>query len=77
MEHLDVLVKLATLILGFGGIAKWIVHRIETGQKSVVAEHRRDFKAMKKELKKRISKDECERLRLQCPCSGVSKGTQK
>ena len=76
MEHLDVLVKLATLILGFGGIAKWIVHRIETGQESVIAEHRRDFKAMRKELKKRISKDECERLRSQCPC-GASKGTQK
>lgn len=77
MEHLDVLVKLATLILGFGAIAKWIVHRIETGQESVIAEHRRDFKAMRKELKNRISKDECERLRSQCPCSGTPKGTQK
>ena len=64
MEHLDVLVKLATLILGFGGIAKWIVHRIERGQKSV----RRDFKTIRKELKKRMSKHECERLRSQCPC---------
>lgn len=73
MEILDILVKVGSLILGFLGIAKWIVHRIETGQKSVIAEHRRDFKAMKKELKKRISKDECERLRAQCPCNNINK----
>lgn len=68
MEHLDILVKLATLIIGFGAIAKWIVHRIEQGQKSVIAEHRRDFKAMKKQLKKCISKEQCKHLRAQCPC---------
>ena len=71
MEHLDVLVKLATLMLGFGAIAKWIVNRIERGQKGV----RRDFKVIRKELKKRMSKDECERLRSHCPCTKIQKGT--
>ena len=68
MVYLDVAVKLFTLILGFGAVAKWIVHRIERGQKQIITEHRRDFRMMKKELKKRISRDECERLRAQCPC---------
>ena len=73
MEHLDVVVKVTTLILGFGGIAKWIVHRIEHGQKQVIAEHKRDFKVMRKQLKKRVSRNECERLRSQCPCNQINR----
>ena len=76
-HHLDIIIKIGTILVGFGGIAKWIVHRIERGQNQVISEHRRDFKAMQKELKKRISKDECEHLRSQCPCSSVSKGVKK
>ena len=38
MEHLDAIVKLTTLLLGFAGIAKWIVHRIERGQREVITE---------------------------------------
>ena len=73
MEHLEAVTKIITLLLGFGGIAKWIVHRIERGQKEVITEHKRDFKMLKKELKKRISKDECERLRSQCPCNQINR----
>lgn len=73
MEHLDIIIKLGTLLLGFGGIAKWIVHRIERGQKEVITEHKRDFKMLKKEMKKRISKDECKRLRSQCPCNQINR----
>ena len=72
-QHLDIIIKLGTLLVGFCGIAKWIVHRIEKGQKEVITEHKRDFKMLKKELKKRISKDECERLRLQCPCNQINR----
>ena len=77
MEHLDAIVKLTTLLLGFAGIAKWIVHRIERGQREVITEHKRDFKMLKKELKKRISKDVCDRLRAQCPCSAANKKETK
>lgn len=68
MEHLDTIVKIITLIAGFGGIAKWIVHRIERGQSEVISQHRRDLKLIRKELKKRISRKECKQLRAECPC---------
>ena len=68
MEHLDTIVKITTLIVGFGGIAKWIVHRIERGQREVISQHRRDLKLIRKEMKKRISRKECKQLRAECPC---------
>lgn len=68
MEHLDTIVKITTLIAGFGGIAKWIVHRIERGQREVISQHRRDLKLIRKELRKRISRKECKQLRAECPC---------
>ena len=71
MEHLDIIIKLGTLLVGFCGIAKWIVHRIEKGQNILSNEHRRDFRALRKELKKRISKEQCRQLRSQCPCKNV------
>ena len=67
-EFLEIVGKVLTILLGFCSIAKWIVYRIEKGQEQVIAEHRRDFKRMKKELKKRVSRDECERIRAQCLC---------
>lgn len=73
MEHLDVVAKLVTLILGFGAIAKWIVHRIEKGQEVILRQHREDMEVMKKRDKKRVSKIECERLRAQCPCNTLNR----
>ena len=68
-QHLDFLIKLVTLLAGFCGIARWIVHRIEKGQEVIIAQHRADMKLMKKRDKKRVSKYECEKLRAQCPCN--------
>lgn len=74
MEHLEAVTKIITLLLGFGGIAKWIVHRIEKGQKEVITEHKRDFKMLKKELKKRVSHEECRQNRENCPlCKNYKK----
>ena len=73
MEHLDIIIKLGTLLVGFCGIAKWIVHRIEKGQEVIIRQHREDMKVMKKRDKKRMSKIECERLRAQCPCNNINR----
>ena len=53
VEIVEIAGKVVSLILGFGAIARWIVTRIERGQQAVIEEHRRDFKRLKKELKKR------------------------
>lgn len=68
MEHLDTIVKIATLTVSFAALAKWIVNRIERGQKVLIKQHRRDFRMLKKELQKRISRKECALLRTNCPC---------
>lgn len=73
-QHLDIIIKIGTILVGFGGIARWIVHRIETGQEVIIAQHREDMKMMKKRDKKRVSKYECEKLRAQCQCINNLKG---
>jgi hypothetical protein len=73
-HHLDIIIKLGTLLAGFCGIAKWIVHRIEKGQQVIIEQHRKDMKLMKKRDKKRVSKYQCEKLRAQCPCNNNLKG---
>ena len=72
-HHIDIIIKLGTLLVGFCGIAKWIVHRIEKGQEVIIKQHREDMKLMKKRDKKRVSKYECERLRSQCPCNQTNR----
>lgn len=73
-QHLDIIIKIGTILVGFGGIARWIVHRIEKGQEVIIAQHRADMKLMKKRDKKRVSKYQCEKLRAQCPCNNNLKG---
>lgn len=72
-HHLDIIIKLGTLLAGFCGIAKWIVHRIEKGQQVIIEQHRQDMKLMKKRDKKRVSRIECEKLRAQCPCNNINR----
>ena len=74
VEIVEIAGKVVSLILGFGAIARWIVTRIERGQKAVIEEHRRDFKRLKKELKKRVSHEECRQNRENCPlCKNYKK----
>lgn len=76
-HHIDIIIKLGTLLVGFCGIAKWIVHRIEKGQEVIIKQHREDMKLMKKRDKKRVSKYECEKLRAQCPCNNLKGKMEK
>ena len=62
--------ELATILVAFGGGMIWVNQSIKSGQKEIV-------KGMKKDLKKRRSIDECERLRSQCPCNQIMKGKEK
>lgn len=66
--------ELVTIIGAFLCGMFWVIKRIEKGQKTIVAEHKKDFKSVKKELKKRVSVAECDRLRSQCPCNQIAKG---
>ena len=73
-HHLDIIIKIGTVLGGFACIARWIVTRIEKGQAVIIEQHREDMKLMKKRDKKRVSKYQCEKLRAQCPCNNNLKG---
>ena len=70
--------ELVTIIGAILGGMFWVIKRIEKGQKTIVEEHKKDFKYVKKELKKRISVAECDRLRSRCLCNqNNQKGFEK
>lgn len=59
----------------FGGF-KWVVKRVEDGQyrlqnsiEKQAAEHRKDILKLNKKLAKRVSVEDCEKNRSQCPCN--------
>lgn len=74
MEQLNGFAALATILVAFGGWMIWVNRNIKAGQKSIVKVLKKDLKELKKEIKKRRSIDECERLRLQCPGCQMVKG---
>lgn len=69
--------ELATILVAFGGGMIWVNRSIKSGQTAIVKGMKKDLKASKKEIKKRRSIDECEKLRLQCPCNQILKGKEK
>jgi hypothetical protein len=77
MEQLNGFAALATILIAFGGGMLWIIRSIKTGQDEIKKGIMKDLKMTKKEIKKRRSIDECEKLRLQCPCNQIMKGKEK
>ena len=76
MEHLEVIAKLASIIgtILIGG--KWILGRIETGQKVILDQQ----KKMLKKIDKKVSHAECRERQASCPCAiafNNSKGEKK
>lgn len=68
MEHLEVIAKIASIVVSvisvmvFGG--RWIVNRIESGQKEILDQQ----KIMLKKINKKVSHTECKKNQANCPC---------
>lgn len=78
MEHLEI-IKDAIFLIAIGcGVPVWIITVIKNGQKDALQkfaesvntlreEYKKDRKQFSSALKKRVSKDECSKMRAQCP----------
>ena len=76
MEHLEVIAKIASIVgtIFLGG--KWILGRIESGQKIIQDQQRK----MLKKIDKKVSHTECRDRQASCPCVlafNSSKGDKK
>lgn len=77
--------ELITILLAFAGGMVWVQRSIKSGQREQMTAHTKDmksisknFKSVRKELKKKVPIAECDRLRSQCPCNQqLMKGNDK
>lgn len=77
--------ELITILLAFAGGMVWVQRSIKSGQREQMTAHTKDmksisknFKNVRKELKKKVPIAECDRLRSACPCNQqLMKGNDK
>lgn len=73
MEHLDIIIKLLTLVTTVVLGMNWVVKRIESGQKNILKVQ----KKVLKQLAKKVSRKECEQNQEKCPCRVVYNQMEK
>lgn len=64
MEHIEAITQILTIVATIFLGGKWILGRIEDGQKNIMEQQEK----MLKRIRHKVSRSECEEFRKSCPC---------